>query len=282
MSEDAPRRLKAAGLKVLVADELAGTRLQLSVALRDFDARATVVEAASGKETIEAVLRERPDVAFVSLQFPDMTGAEALAVTRMRGAKPVAVLMSSLVLPRWVELSTELEAYEFLKKPLDSDHVVSLMQAVAEMLAPARTLLIEESSPARQVVRRMLASSRFHLQVDDAEDSLFGLRMLKMQHYDLVVVDASLSGGNGLEVACKVRETSPGTRILLTAAGSDMARHAPAAKQFGISALLAKPFYPRDVDLALHAAFDLRRPYLLNAIRKVATAAAVQPVRAAR
>jgi CheY-like chemotaxis protein len=282
MSEDAPRRLKAAGLKVLVADDMAGTRLQLSVAIRDYDSRATILEAANGRDTVEQVVRERPDVAFVSLQFPDMTGAEALAVTRMRGAKPVSVLMSNMVLPRWVDLSTELEAYEFLKKPLDSEHVVSLMQAVGEMLAPARTLVIEGSTPARQMVCRMLAGSRFRLEIDEAEDARFGLRMLRMSPYDLVVVDASLSGGNGLEVACQAREASPGTRILLTAAGSDMARHAPAAKQFGISALLAKPFYPRDVDLALHAAFDLRRPYLLNAIRKVTTAAVVQPTRAAR
>ena len=40
----------------------------------------------------------------------------------------------------------------------------------------------------------------------------------------------------------------------------------PAVRQFGIVALLQKPFYVWDLDLALHAAFDLRRPYLMNAL----------------
>jgi hypothetical protein len=39
-----------------------------------------------------------------------------------------------------------------------------------------------------------------------------------------------------------------------------------AVRQFGIVALLQKPFYVWDLDLALHAAFDLRRPYLMNAL----------------
>jgi DNA-binding NarL/FixJ family response regulator len=265
---------------VLVADDMAGTRLQLCVAIRAFDPQAVIIEAATGRETLDLLVAERPDVAFVSLQLPDVTGAEALAIGRMKGARPVSVLMSNLVLPRWVDLSTELEAYEFLKKPFDTEHVVQLLRAMRCLLSPARTLLIEESGQARQVIRRMLEGSRFNLAIDETEDARHGLKLLRLTSYDLVIVDANLSGGNGLEIACQTREISPQSRILLTA-GGDMARHASAAKQFGIAALLAKPFYPRDVDIALHAAFDLRRPYLLNAIRKVTKAAAVQPGKAA-
>jgi len=278
MSDHAPRRPQAAGPKwrVLVADDMAGTRLQLSVAIRAFDPQAVILEAATGRETLDLLVDERPEVAFVSLQLPEVTGAEALAIARMKGGRPVSVLMSNLVLPRWVDLSTELEAYEFLKKPFDTEHVVQLLRAMQRMLGPARTLLIEESGQARQVIRRMMEGSRFNLEIDETEDARHGLKLLRLTSYDLVIVDANLSGGNGLEIACQTREISPQSRILLTA-GGDMARHASAAKQFGIAALLAKPFYPRDVDIALHAAFDLRRPYLLNAIRKVTTAAAVQP-----
>jgi DNA-binding NtrC family response regulator len=283
MAEHAQRRPAGAGSgwRALIADDAPGARLQLAVALRAFDPAIRILEAESGREAMELLVREKPEVAFVSLQLPDMTGAEALAVARMREARPVAILMSTKVLPRWVDLSTELEAYEFLKKPFDTEHVVELLRAVRRMLMPARTLLIEESGPARQVVRRMLANSRFALEIDEIDDARHSLKLMRLTAYDLVVVDAALSGGNGLEVACQAREISPQTRVLLTAGGADMARHASAAKQFGIAALLAKPFYPRDVDLALHAAFDLRRPYLLNAIRKIAPAAAVQPVKAA-
>jgi CheY-like chemotaxis protein len=283
MGEDArqPMAGVTAPWRILVADEEAGTRQRLALAVRDFDPGAVVLEAASGREALERLSGDGPTVAFASLELPGLTGAEALAVARTRGARPVAVLMSNAVQPRWVDLSTELDAYEFLKKPFDPRHVTRLLQATRRMLAPARVLVIEESPAARQVVRRMLAQSRFSLAIDEVEDARHGLRLLRLAAYDLVVIDANLSGGEGLEIACQARVAAPGTRVLLTAGGGDMARHAAAARQFGIAALLARPFYPRDVDLALHAAFDLRRPYLLNAIRKVARAAAVQPTRVA-
>ena len=163
MAEHGERRPGGSGTgwRALIADDMSGTRLQLAVALRAFDPRITIIEAGSGREAVEAMLRERPEVAFLSLQLPDMTGAEAVAVARMREVKPLTILMSSMVMPRWVELSTELEAYEFLKKPFDPDHVVELLRAARRILAPARALLVEPSAPARQVVRRMLANSRF-------------------------------------------------------------------------------------------------------------------------
>ncbi len=267
---------ETASWRVLIADAAGSTRALLAETVRQVDPRAGILEAGTGREAVEHLLAYKPEIVFVALQLPDITGAEALAIGKLKGVRPVSILMSDMVLSRWVDLSTELEAYEFLKKPLDPDHVVKLLRAARRLITPARTLLIEESAPARQVMRRMLDGSQFTLAIDETEDARHGLKLMRLAAYDLVILDASLSGGNGLEIACQAREISPGARILLTA-GGDMGRHAPAAKQFGIAALLAKPFYPRDVNIALHAAFELRRPYLLNALRKTTTAAAVQP-----
>ena len=41
---------------------------------------------------------------------------------------------------------------------------------------------------------------------------------------------------------------------------------AQASRHFGVAFVLKKPFYARDIDLALHSILGLRRPYLLNAL----------------
>jgi AmiR/NasT family two-component response regulator len=88
---------------------------------------------------------------------------------------------------------------------------------------------------------------------------------LRTGKYELAFVDRHLGGLDGLELACQAAEVAPGTKRMLMAAG-DHAAVEQAARQFGIAALLKKPFYLVDVELALHTAFGLRRPYLLNAL----------------
>lgn len=257
----------------LVADDAPGVRLNLSVALKTVDPSIRILEAETGRKAIEILATHKPGLAFLSVQLPEVNGAEVLAYTRAQGTKPFSILMSSLVMPRWVELSNELEAYEFLKKPFDPEHVVSLLKAHKRMQRPARTLLVDDSATARQLVRRMMTQSRFQLEIDETDTGQHALKLLKLTHYDLAVIDVGLVGIDGLETACQARDIAPDTKIILMS-GTRSAAMAQAARHFGIVAFLKKPFYARDVDLALHTAFGLRRPYLLNALRKAEAEAA--------
>jgi DNA-binding NarL/FixJ family response regulator len=85
-------------------------------------------------------------------------------------------------------------------------------------------------------------------------------------HYDLALIDAASSTGmSGLEIACQARVASPSTKIIVMT--TEKTRGAiRVAQQFGLRSFLSKPFYARDLDLALHSEFELRRPYLLNAL----------------
>src|SRR5215207_1110629 len=88
---------------------------------------------------------------------------------------------------------------------------------------------------------------------------------MRLAAYDLAFIDRHLPGLDGLELACQAAPVAPSTKLMLMAAG-DTSMVAPAVRQFGIVALLKKPFYLWDIEIALHTAFGLRRPYLLNAL----------------
>jgi CheY-like chemotaxis protein len=250
---------------VLVADESSATRMTLGAAVRAFDPDIRIVEAQTGRQALDLITKGAPDLAFVNIQLPEMSGAEALAWSVAQGARVPTVLMSAQVLPKWVEVSTELGAYEFLKKPFDPDHIVHLMRGFARMRAPARLLLVDESAASRQLVRRVITASQFTLEIDETDGGQHALKLLRLAPYDLAIIDSALTGSiDGLETACQAREAAPSTKIVMMSASASPTL-AQAARHFGVTSVLRKPFYAHQVDHALHAAFGLRRPYLLNA-----------------
>lgn len=246
----------------LVADEALDFRAQLATMIHRFDPTIRVIGASNGIEARNLLLRWRPQLAFVNLQLPRMTGAEALAWAVARQVRPFSVVMSSAALPKWIELSLELSAYEFLRTPFDPTHVTQMVEAFRRMTSPARLLLADGSLSARRLVRRVLGESRFATEVDEAEDGEQALKLMRSGLYDVALIDRDLPRLDGLELACQAAKVAPMTRVvLMEGRGEDQA-----VRQFGIVALLQKPFYVWDLDLALHAAFDLRRPYLMNAL----------------
>jgi DNA-binding response OmpR family regulator len=251
------------GPLALVADESREFRAALAAAIQAFDPAIRVIGAPTGIEARNLLLRRRPQLAFVNLQLPKLTGAEALAWALARGVRPFTVVLSDIVLPRWVELSIELQAYEFLRKPFDPAHVTHMLEARRRMTAPLKVLLADRSASARQLVRRVLAESRFAMAIDEVDDGRHALKLLSSGAYEVALIDRHLPRLDGLELACQAAKAAPSTRLMLMASGADADA---AVRQFGIVALLKKPFYLWDVEIALHTAFSLRRPYLLNAL----------------
>jgi len=252
-------------LRVLVADPAAGTRLSLSVTLKGFDPAIEIVETQDGNTTAAALVANRPDLAFVNVHMDGMSGAEAVAVARHQGARQLTILMGDGVMKHWVDLSVELDAYEFLKKPFDADHVTALLRSLKRMREPLRLLLVDESDQARGTVRKIFERSRFSFEIDETDAGRHALKLLQLTSYDLALIDMNLTGVDGLETACQAREVAPDTRLLMMSTGS--ADSLPTAlKHFGVEALLKKPFYIRDVEKVFHKIYGLRRPYLMNAL----------------
>lgn len=249
----------------LIADESPEFRQTIAGAVQSFDPAIRIAESANGVDARNVLLKQRPQLAFLNPQLPKLSGAEALAWAVARGVRPFSVLTSDQALPKWIELSTELHAYEFLRKPFDPAHVTHMLEARRRMITPLRLLLAEGAESARRLIRRVLDDTRFRFEIDEVEDGRHALKALRLETYDLALIDRHLPGLDGLELACQAAEAAPRTRVMLMAAG-DGAAVTQAVKQFGIAALLRKPFYVWDMEIALHTAFGLRRPYLLNAL----------------
>ena len=108
----------------------------------------------------------------------------------------------------------------------------------------------------RSIVRRVLAATRFPLDVTEAGDGGQALALARAAEFDFVFFDHNLPGLSGLEAIAELRRAKryPGF-VLMTSA--DDAALAEKAHTQGI-AFLKKPFYPADLEWVLCGFCGLR------------------------
>ncbi len=68
-----------AALTAIVVDDEELARQGLSLRLKDIDSVSVVAECSNGKEAIAAVLEHEPDIVFLDIQMPGMTGFEMIS-----------------------------------------------------------------------------------------------------------------------------------------------------------------------------------------------------------
>src|SRR4029077_18528573 len=86
-------------------------------------------------------------------------------------------------------------------------------------MRPRRVLLIEDSAHAREALRMMLELAGHA--VFDAADGVRGLELLNMVRPDVGIIDVSLPGLDGYQIARRVREEAHGRDMLLLALTGD-------------------------------------------------------------
>jgi CheY-like chemotaxis protein len=103
----------------------------------------------------------------------------------------------------------------------------------------AKILVVDDSEEVREVLRELL--SRHGYTVVTAPDGESGLVELETRTFDLAMVDLGLPGISGLDVAHRLKQRWPTTRVaLMTGYGDRMGPEDAQAR--GVDFVLAKPF----------------------------------------
>lgn len=112
-----PRERTANGLvTVVLADDTAGIRLLLKLALQA-DGRFLVLdEASDGAEAVEQVERLQPDLVLLDLAMPVMDGLQALPLIRERSPDSLVVVLSGFAAERMADEVFELGATDYIEK----------------------------------------------------------------------------------------------------------------------------------------------------------------------
>lgn len=105
-----PRELTA-----LVVDDEFHLRLFLKGALKKIGFKV-VAEAGNGAEALEKFRAHRPDVTFLDINMPVMSGRDALLAIRQELPSAVVIMLTSLVSSDEVEACLDAGAVNYLRK----------------------------------------------------------------------------------------------------------------------------------------------------------------------
>jgi two-component system, LytTR family, response regulator len=105
-----------ARLRVVIADDERPARSFLAALLRSFDDVNLVGEAGSGPEAVDLIDREKPDLALLDLQMPELDG---LAVVRTLRNRFIPLVAFVTAYDEYAIRAFEINAIDYLLKPVE-------------------------------------------------------------------------------------------------------------------------------------------------------------------
>jgi len=123
-----------ARLRVVVADDERPARTFLIALLRSFDDVVIVGEADSGKGAVALIQRERPDLALLDLQMPEVDG---ISVVRMLKRKEIPLIAFVTAYDEYAVRAFEVNAVDYLLKPVDKRRLRETLNRAQERMEHA-------------------------------------------------------------------------------------------------------------------------------------------------
>lgn len=117
-------------MKVLIVEDEPLARVTLAEFLADEDDLEVVGEVADGRAAIEAIERLAPDLVFLDVRLPELSGLEVLERLERR---PAVVFTTAF--DRYAVAAFELEAVDYLVKPFGRERFRSMLARVRRRLA---------------------------------------------------------------------------------------------------------------------------------------------------
>ena len=118
-------------LRVIIADDERPARSFLVALLRGFEDVELIGEAETGTEAVELIEANRPDLAFLDLQMPELDG---LGVVRMLRKNAMPLIAFVTAYDEYAVKAFELNAVDYLLKPVDSARLRETINRAQERL----------------------------------------------------------------------------------------------------------------------------------------------------
>lgn len=135
-------------IRVLVAEDEKPAREKLGRWLAEQPDIEIVAQCANGIEAAQAIERTRPDVAFLDIQMPGMSGLEVVAQLEREHA-PFIVFVTAF--DEYAVRAFEMHAIDYLLKPYDKDRLLDslarLRERITERSYRDSTIAIARTAP---------------------------------------------------------------------------------------------------------------------------------------
>ncbi len=121
-----------------------------------------------------------------------------------------------------------------------------------------KVLMIEDDGELAEILTEYL--SQFDIKVKNVEDPYLGLSILSVEKFDLIILDLTLPGIDGLDVCKEIRQDY-NIPIIISSARHDIMDKVTALEN-GADDYLPKPYNPRELEARIRTI--LRRQPIIN------------------
>jgi CheY-like chemotaxis protein len=115
---------------VMVIDDSIVIRKMIEIALEEED--FNIITAISGKEGLDTIEKEKPNLVILDMMLPDMNGIEVLKIIKTEKKLPV-IMLSGKDAPQLIETAKEVGVDDFLPKPFRDEELVEKVKTLIEV-----------------------------------------------------------------------------------------------------------------------------------------------------
>lgn len=139
-----------AKIRSLIADDEAPARARIRQLLKDEPEFQLVGKCSNGRDTVALVQKEKPDLLFLDVQMPELTGIEVCS-TLAANSVPLPVVIFVTAYDEYALKAFEVRAVDYLLKPFDRsrfrkalDHAKEQIRRTGSNSDPRLTALLED------------------------------------------------------------------------------------------------------------------------------------------
>lgn len=236
-------------LRVMV---VSGSRADREMFREAASASAVPIEVMGADAAADAVpLLHDADLVLLDGALPDAETTRLVATARAAARPPFTVLLAPAATDA-LPFPTDALAV----KPAGLEDLKRLLEGAIRARLPSRVLLVDDSPTMRSIVRRILAATRFPLEVTEVEQGINAIEIARKINFDIVFLDHNMPGFSGLETMAEFRREKRRVSVVIMTSTPDDALAARVHAQGAI--FLKKPFFPADIEAVLCGIFGLR------------------------
>lgn len=149
-------------IRSFLADDEQAARLRLRRLLDDLPQIEIIGEATNGIEAVEAIERLQPQLLFLDIQMPGLSGFEVLKSLSKNIPRPLTIFITGF--HEHALEAFRARAIAYLLKPIEEDHLREMVERVGHLLASissreeeernVSSLLRDDLPPMEQIVAR--------------------------------------------------------------------------------------------------------------------------------
>jgi two-component system LytT family response regulator len=144
-------------MRAVIADDEARARQFLERLLAEMEGVEVVGAAKGGSEALAMVARLKPDVVFLDIQMPDLSGLEV--ARHLRGEDAPAVVFVTAYDRHAIE-AFELAALDYVLKPLKRERLAEAVRRAAHEVSERRRISGRQETALRDLIQRQTADGR--------------------------------------------------------------------------------------------------------------------------